>query len=370
MKPEFCYKNIFMYSTLQFSGHVEEYFAEHTRKLMVYVVMPRLKNHANFLRRYQKGRLIEERKVWSSSNFILYYLGWYLHYLYFIRKYFKPNEPFVVFSGHPISFFGMTLQKLFRRITFAYWIGDYYPPVTWQLILFEKLKKFYHDRVSFAFYLSDRINQKINSKILALPERRTIMWGVKRFKIEKELGKNKFNILFIGLIREGQGLELLFSFLAGHKEYNLKIIGICPDELYQRYMAIIKKQGIGKQVFFPNKFYGEGELENLANTCHVGVAMYDTSPLNATYYTDPGKVKAYAELGLPVIMSNTSAIAPYIQKFGCGEVIIPNTRNLEGALLKMRQNYPNYVLGLKRFVNKFYFERYYRQAFAALENYE
>ncbi|MFZ5845435.1 MAG: hypothetical protein ACOY0S_03130 [Patescibacteria group bacterium] len=367
MKSRFRYQSIFMYSTLQFAGHVEEYFAKYTRKLVVYVMMPRLKNRANLLRRYREGRLIEEKKVWSSGNLFLYYLSWYLHYLYFICKYFPPNEAFIVISGHPIAFLGMTVQKLLRRLTFAYWIGDFYPPVKWSLFLFEKIKKFYHDRVPFTYYLSDKINQKMNGKVLTQPHHRTVMWGVKRLKINKVPLKDKFNILFIGLVKEDQGLELLFSFLARHKEYSLKIIGICPDGLYQKYLAIIKKREIDEQVFFPNKFYSDTELENLAKTCHVGVAMYDTSPLSATFYTDPGKVKAYAELGLPVVMSETSAAAFYIRRFGCGEVINNDEKKLEEALLKIRRNYPRYLSGLENFRKYFYFETYYQRAFKALE---
>src|SRR5258708_987465 len=38
------YKNIFMYSSLQFCGNIEEYFSKHTEKLVVFITMPRLKN--------------------------------------------------------------------------------------------------------------------------------------------------------------------------------------------------------------------------------------------------------------------------------------------------------------------------------------
>ena len=160
---------------------------------------------------------------------------------------------------------------------------------------------------------------------------------------------------------------MLFSFLAKHQEYSLKIIGICPDELYQRYLVIVTKLEIGKQVFFPNKFYSESELESLSDTCHVGVAMYDTSPLNATYYTDPGKIKAYAELGLPIIMSETSAVGPYVRRFGCGEVISNSDKELEKALFKIKRGYSKYLSGLENFIKYFFFETYYQQAFKALE---
>lgn len=355
-----------MYSSLQFSGHAEEYFAKHTQKLIVFVIMPRLKNKYNLLRRYEKGSLVEEKKTWSSDNLVLYYLSWYFHYLKFIFKYFNSKEKLIVLSMHPISFFGMTVQKVFRRITYAYWVGDYFPPTDWKLILFEKLKKFYHDRINFTYYLGDNINKKMNGKVVNTKNKRTVMWGVRKILGARQSVEKKFNLLFVGLVKEGQGVENIFSFLREHKNYSVKIIGICPDHLYKRYMSIIKRFNISDQVFFPNKFYSDKELMKVAQKCHAGVALYDMSPLNATYYTDPGKVKAYAEFGLPIIMSNTSAVSNYISKLGCGEIINSN-EDIESSLVKIRSDYAGYCEGVRRFLKYFDFEDYYRRSFRSLE---
>lgn len=368
MKKIFRYKNIFMYASLQFCGHIEEYFASHTEKLVLYIVMPRLKNRGNLLRIYKAGKLIDEKKVWSSDNIFLYYISWYIHYLKFIFSYFSRDEKFVVLSSHPISFFGMTLQKLFRpNLRFAYWIGDYFPPVNISLRLFEKLKKYYHDRVELNYYLSDTINKILNEGIVMDNKwKKTIMWGVKPIITRKRDVKGQLNILFVGLVKEGQGIEVLLSFLAKHPSYTLKIIGICRDELFTKYQALIEKHRLDDRVFFPNKFYSDTELMELAKTCHVGVAVYDVGPLNATFYTDPGKVKAYVEFGLPLVMTNTSAIALYIRRYHCGEVINSNENDLNSALIKIHRNYPEYLEGLKKFISHFYFENYYKKRFTSL----
>ena len=170
-----------MDASLQFCGHIEEYFAAHTEKLVVYIVMPRLKNRGNLVRVYKAGKLVEEEKVWSSDNIFLYYLSWLWQYWKFILVYFGRKEHFVVLSGHPISFFGMSIQKFLRpNIRFAYWIGDYFPPVNLSLRLFEKLKKYYHDRVSYTYYLSDTINRILNEGTIMNDRwKKTVMWGVK-----------------------------------------------------------------------------------------------------------------------------------------------------------------------------------------------
>ena len=186
MKKKYRYKNLFLYSSLQFIGNIEEYFVGNTEKIVAFIIMPRLKHNYNLIRLYKKGELIEEKKVRFSENVILYYLLWYCYQIFFLMRYFSRNEKVFIITFHPISFFGMSLQKMLRRIEYVYWIGDYFPPVNLSLRLFEKLKKHYHDKILYGCYLSDRINKKLNGKILNTPYRRTIMWGVDAKPIKRE----------------------------------------------------------------------------------------------------------------------------------------------------------------------------------------
>src|SRR3989338_292839 len=364
MEKRYSYKNIFLYSSLQFAGNIEEYFAKHTKKLVAFIVMPRLKNKGNLLRVYERGKLIEEKKIWSSENIFLYYGFWYFFYMCFIFKYFSRNEKLIVYSGHPISFFGMSIQKLFRNIVFVYFVGDYFPPISLSLWLFEKLKKYYHDRIHYCCYLSDRINRKLNGIILNTPFRKTVMWGVNARPIRRETNRHNFSFLFVGQITDSQGLDFFYEFLKSHKEYSIKIIGICDEALYKKHQKLIKDYDIINQVYFPNKFFSNEELEKISKSCHVGVALYKLSKLNATYYTDPGKIKTYAQLGLPILMSDISAIASYIKKFNAGEVITLNKKSIYDGIVKIRNNYDSYTDGLEKFNRFFYYESYYRRLFS------
>ena len=368
MEKRHRYKNIFLYSSLQFAGNIEEYFAKHAKKLVAFIVMPRLKNKGNLLRVYERGKLIEEKKIWSSENIFLYYGFWYFFYMCFIFKYFSRNEKLIVYSGHPISFFGMSIQKLFRNIIFVYFVGDYFPPVSLSLWLFEKLKKYYHDRIRYTCYLSDRINRKLNGIILNTPFRKTVMWGVNARPIRRETNRHNFSFLFVGQITDSQGLDFFYEFLKSHKEYSIKIIGICDEALYKKHQKLIKDYDIISQVYFPNKFFSKKELDEISKSCHVGVALYKVSKRSATYYTDPGKVKAYAEMGLPIIMSDTSAIVPYISKFKAGEIVKLDEISLEKAIIAISSNYPLYKKGIEDFSRFFYYEKYYKESFAFLEN--
>lgn len=366
-KNKFWYKNIFLQSSFQFIGNTQEYFIQHSEKLVVFIIMPRVKNKENVIRLYQNGRLISEKKFSVSGNIFIYYLQWYLRYWQTILMYYKRNEQFVVIGFHQIFFLGMTLQKLFRKINFVFWIPDHFPGNNKYILLFEGLKRYYHDRIPYSCYLSDTINKIMNKGIVMKSNsRKTVMWGVKPLNIERKSAEKQFNLLFVGLMKRSQGLEYFFSFLKSHEEYKVYIIGICEEKLYNEHQDIIEKLKIKNQVFYPNKFFNDEQLQEVSMKCHVGVALYDNDPLSPTYYTDPGKIKAYTALGLPLIMSNVSGIVPYVKKFKCGEIVERNEKSIEEGLVKIMKNYQVYLNGVNKFNNFFYYETYYKERFRFL----
>lgn len=363
----FYYKNIFLYSSLQFIGNVEEYFAKHTEKLVAFVCMPRQQYKDNFIRLYKGGKLIEDKRITLSRNIFLYYSLWYIYHVFFIFKYFSRKEKFTVITYHPYPLFGMSIQKIFRNFEVVYCKGDYFPPIKLALIVVEKISRFYERRVKYVCYLTDLVNKKMNNRIFNTNERKTVMLGIKPKNIQRKFSKNNFCILFVGVIKEAQGLGFLFDFLKTNKDFSVKILGMGSEDLYKKYQAIIKNNKIENQVYFPNRFFEDKELEEISKSCQVGIALYDTGELSSTYYTDPGKVKTYASLGLPIIMSNTSAIAPYIKKFHCGILIKRDSKEIGAALLAIKNNYSKYLEGLKKFNEYFFYESYYKKGFKFLE---
>lgn len=361
------YKNIFIYSSLQFTGNFEEYFAMHTEKLVAFVLMPRQQHDASLIRLYIKGELKEERRITLSKNIFIYYFLWYFYQILTLLRYFSRKEKVILITFHPISFFGMSIQKLLINIEFVYWIADYFPPVNLSLILFEKLKRYYNGKIKYVCYLSDLINEKVNGKVTNSKDKKTIMWGILPKSLQRDLVSTKFTALFVGVIRESQGLEFIFEFLKSNRDCSVKIVGVCEKKLYKKYNNIIKANKIKNQVYFPNKFFSDKDLEKLSKTCQVGIAIYNIDENSATYYTDPGKVKTYASLGLPIIMSDVSAIAPYVEKFKCGILIKENGKDLEDALREIRNNYNKYLRGVKEFDKYFFYETYYKNSFKFLE---
>jgi glycosyltransferase involved in cell wall biosynthesis len=362
----FRYNRVFLYASLQFCGHIEHYFVLETQDLLVFFVQPRIGPHTNIVRRYHAGQLLEERTVKSSQPLFLYYFLWYVNHIRELFKFSRRGMKTLVLGGHPVVFIGMSLYRRLRPLVYAYWIGDFFPSKHPIIRCFEWLKKRIHDRVDFVFYLSNAINKAMNGELSNVPCRKTVMWGVNPFPIGPRGERVPFNLLFVGLIRPGQGLELLLQFMSEHRDYKLSVIGVCPEEYHAILKATINRLGLQETVFFPNRFYSEEELLAVAKRSHVGIALYDTSADNFTHYADPGKVKAYAEMNLPVLMTRISDIVPYVERFCSGEVIDRIDQAGE-ALERIRQNYPRYQEGVAKFNAHFAYQPYYQQSFQAFE---
>jgi len=364
MTKKFRYKRIFLLASLQSSGNVAEYFSQNTEKLVIFFIMPRPQNEPNLVRVYKKGRLLQEKRIISSSNLFLYYFLIYFNYLRIMFNHFSPQEKFYFLHGHPLFFFFNSLLKNLREFEIVYWIGDYYPPHSLWLRLYRRLVSFYHHRTKYTLYLTDRINKKMNGKVINLKNKKTVMWGTNLPKnYQKNFPKDSVILCFIGLVKKAQGLPLIFKVLKKNKKIKLKILGFCPEALYKNYQKIIQKTGIGNRVYFPNKFINDLTAET--KDCHIGIALYKNDPV--VYFADPGKIKTYARIGLPIIMSDISEIAQYIRKFRAGEVAKRETDAVYKAIEKIKNNYQDYIKGLKRFNQHFYYKRHYKKAFEFLE---
>lgn len=364
---KFRYKNILLYTSYQWCGNTEEYFVRNTEKLAAFLLMPRIQTKENILRIYEKGKLVKVQQTPLSENFFFYYFLWYFHYIIAIFTHFPRNEKLIVISAHPYVFFATTLQKLFRKIDFVYYIADYYPPINITMKLYERLKKFYHKGIRYRIYLGDGVNKIMNGKVLDTKTTKTVMLGVKPKHIVRDFKKTNHTILFVGVVRPNVGLEIVYEFLSENPQYNLKIIGICDKQLYQKHQEIINKYRIADRVYFPNRFFFDKELNKVSKECFVGVALYTIDNTSTIYYADPGKVKTYTEMGLPVIMSKTSSIAAYIKEYKAGELIDRNPQSLAKGIEKIAKNYNAYVVGVDKLNKRFNYETYYGEKFKFLE---
>lgn len=90
------------------------------------------------------------------------------------------------------------------------------------------------------------------------------------------------------------------------------------------------------------------KLEEMLAGAWVGVAPYRDDVSSFSRYADPGKVKAYLCLGLPVVMTSVPPIAKAIGAQECGIVTAADARDLADAiilLLRKRMFVPRWSVG-------------------------
>ena len=333
-------------------------------------VLPRFGEQKQIIRRYEEGKLVEERALRSSQNIFLYYWLWFWHNTTEILKFAKGYKgKTLVVGGHPVCFFGMALMKLLRRLSYLYWIGDYFPNRSFVIRAFEWLKRFYHNRIPFTYYLSDAINRKMNrGEVRDEPGHKTLMWGMRRFMMpgcESAMATSK-QLLFVGLVRDGQGIENVLDFLASHHDYSLALVGVAANGYEKTVEKMIAERKLSERVYFPNRFHSQEELLEIAGKSLAGLALYSLGEENFTHYADPGKVKAYIEMNLPVVMTRISEVVPFIEKFRAG-VVVDGMEGVGEAVRKIAEDYPIYGEGVRRFNEHFEYTRLYAEAFRPVE---
>jgi glycosyltransferase involved in cell wall biosynthesis len=128
---------------------------------------------------------------------------------------------------------------------------------------------------------------------------------------------DRYSVVFVGLIVEGQGLELLLEALPEIRKFvpdiKIKVIGAGPFLL--KFKDDVKKAGLER--FFT--FYGFVDTEamlDIVSSSAAGVSVWARG--QNSEYGDPGKTKLYSVCGLPVIVSNDTVYSEVIERKKAG----------------------------------------------------
>ena len=349
---EYLYESIFAHATFQFCGHIDEYLIRKTRNLTILRTITRSGIGDHALERYECGQCVERRMLKSSQNIFLYYLLVFIHHnreLWRCAK--RDSGVTTMLFMHPIECFGMWVHRFFHRVKYVFWVWDWFPPVNIFLKIYAAILRFYIRRVDATCALTTAIARKLGDNIPVA------MLGMERQPCADQRPSSR-RILVVGQLRHGQGIEEVLDFLGDHQEYTLSLIGAAANGFEREITSRIHKLGIDDHIYFPNKFVSQDELSKHATQCFCGIAIYSTENDNFTHFADPGKVKSYIEMGLPVVMTRISEIVPYIEKFHAGE-IIDSTRELSNALERINANPQLYAEGVQSFASFFDADTYY-----------
>lgn len=368
MKMRYLYGNIFTLASLQFSGHFLDHFVENSEKVVAFYILPRTGTKKNFIEVYEKGKLIAKKELFSPKNILLAYIVQYYQYVKILIRYFSKGEKIYFINFVPLFFIFNSILRLFRKFEIVYWIGDYWPMSGFQINIYKKLMHYYHDHCRYTIYLSDRINRKMNrGKLLDEKNKKTVMWGIDPKEMSERAKPAKSLILcFIGVLAPWQGIDFLLTVVKENKNVNLKLIGTGQPRLVAKFKTFVQKNNINDRVFFPNKFYYGEELKYIVLDCHAGIALYKVDQKSVIYYNDSAKIKQYTEFGLPVIITNATGTADFIKRFKAGIIVDSNQISVNSAIQKMREDYLDYLEGVKKFNERFNYKKYYKEAFQFL----
>lgn len=179
---------------------------------------------------------------------------------------------------------------------------------------------------------------------------------------------NRFDIVYMGHLREYQGIELIIEampkILEEVPQARLLIVG--TGSLETRLKDMVKELNLEKHVHFTGYVKEHSELEKVLTECAVGLAPYVPDPKSYTWYADPGKPKQYMGCGLPVIMTRVPWIASEIERRRMGMTIDYDKSELANAVVKLLKNdelYMKFRENAISFASEFSWNRIFRDAF-------
>ena len=344
----FRYENVFAQASFQFCGHIDEYLIANTRQLGLVYFQTRFGKGGHLFRRYEDGRLVEERRLGFASSCLGYYRGMSRHWRRELNAFRVGKDRVTAVFTHPMLAMGLSSMKNVRTM---FWQWDHFPDGTVKSRLFNVCARFYAPKCDVYRPLTHAIGRAVG-----MPDAEPLMLGMKpptRFG-----DATSSRLLLVGQLRGGQGVEDALDFIARNGEYSLSLVGASANGFGDEIRRRIVEGKMAGRVFFPDRFFTDEELRSEAEKCFAALALYDSAPGNFTHYADPGKVKSSIEMGLPVIMTRISEIVPFIECFHAGEVI-DSKDDLRKAIAKIRHDPESYFAGCRAFAEHFDYGRYY-----------
>jgi len=372
------------YSPYENSGKILDYLLENFEVVFLFSIgFHHLKNKKNYniLYIYKHGKLIEKHSLFQlpilqNLVFILIPIRSIITcveimlYTFFLQRrykqidlYFSVNA-FTAWIGNVIKQLGIVKKTIF-------WVWDYYPPIHENKIImlmrtiywqFDKMSS-YSDRVAF-----------VNRRLLILRkdigiydkevEHPIIPIGTDKFSYKKKIKVKPIIFGFIGVIKKSQGVDIIFNsekeLLQAFGKIEYELIGSGPDENYFKKRA--------NRSHITTKFYGylEGESFNeVLKHCTIGIATYIPDASNVSHYGDPGKIKRYLSLGIPVITTDVLDFSKEIEKKKAGIIVdYANPAELVKAVKKIMADYDHYSKNAYLLSQKYFYKKIYPDLFS------
>ena len=145
---------------------------------------------------------------------------------------------------------------------------------------------------------------------------------------------HRYQIGFVGHLVSRSGIDLLINSFADIKKElpYVSALVIGSGELENLY----KKKAKHMAIHFAGFVGNIKKVFQLLSHCAVAIAPYQ--PNSISQFTDPGKVKNYLSIHLPIIITKVPQIAYEIEKERCGIAIKYDKKEFTQAVIKLLKN--------------------------------
>lgn len=339
------------------------------------------KQKSNLLTIYRRGKVERRYSLYQipiPPKLVFFFLPLksiinLLHLLFWgwrLRERYGPIDIFFSVNAYT-AWVGNILKRLGFVKKTIFWVWDYYPPIHQSKIV-TLMRAIYWQFDKWAID-SDRVvfvNQKLLNlrKAMGLiPQEATypvVSIGTDRFRVDLAKKDTRTVVFgFIGVLKKSQGFGIVFDhakeILREFPSARYEIIGSGPDEDYYRQKA--------KYSMIPTTFHGyiEGDTFNeILSRCTIGIATYVPDQSNVSHYGDPGKIKRYLSLGIPVIATDVFELSAEVRQARVGVIIDSHD---DYAFIKavrtIMRAYPTYAQNALNLAQKFYYKKIYLALF-------
>jgi|GEM_PF-3551851 len=361
------YNNILLFSipsTLK-TGHFIDYFINNSSDL--YLIMLPLSTQPPLLvlNHYRKNELVGTKNfhVYKGNNKILRNLFFYFYYLYII--FFILPRKTIILATTPQYCFFYCFFDFIKSIKIVYHVGDYYANQKGLMKIYQFLIHTFNKQMPYVVYCSPVIKSLLAGNKKPVDGNRDCwVFGIENKNIKKNVIENLMG--YIGVLRSGQGLDIILNALKTNENLTLEVIGDGPSFNYLKNE--IEKLNLTNRVKLFGLVKDEKQISDIVGRWQIGLAPYDPGKTNMTYYAEPSKIKFYLEYQLPVIMTRVTYIHKELEKFQAGINIDFNSDSLLKAIDHIQKHYGKFSAGAKRLAKNYEFGPLYDRQFKFMTN--
>jgi len=350
-------------------GHVLiRYFNERKIDELVYIGHPNLYMQSGFKKssrmvRFHKGNILWEKtsRHWILPEWVLYIKDC----IYTIYWIFFDKHTYDVFIGlgNINALCGIFLKKIGKVNKVVYYVIDYIPNRFENKMLnliYVWAERFAASWSDNTWNLSNRMIEARNNRWkMNFPNQFVVPHGlyVDKKKILPYTKIHKHELIYMGNLNEEQGVQLVIKSIKELISYipNISFTIIGTGNYEKELKNLTKKNHLEDHVQFLGRIQDNKQMEKRLGRAALAVAMYNPEH-KFSMYSDPGKIKHYLSVGLPIIMTDLPQVAEKIDHY-CGEVIPYN-----------QEIFINTVMNILR--NQQLFKRYRKNAIILAKRYD